>query len=130
MKTMRRSVHPGPFLRTEISEGHGLLITETAGILGLSRRRLSALLNAKAAQHGDMALRFEKAIGVDMDTLIRMQGSYDIASTRNRAKWIQVRHYRPPTAGVRREGIPRDGQRVRLGEDGLGKGGGEVLSLT
>jgi antitoxin HigA-1 len=38
-----------------------------------------------------MALRIEKAFGVNMDTLMRMQGSCDIAQTRKREKQIQVR---------------------------------------
>ena len=32
-----------------------------------------------------MALRFEKAFGVDMDTLMRMQNSYDIAVRREQS---------------------------------------------
>jgi hypothetical protein len=32
-----------------------------------------------------MALRIEKAFGVRMDTLMRMQSAYDIAQTRKRA---------------------------------------------
>ena len=32
-----------------------------------------------------MALRIEKAFGVKMDTLMRVQSSYDIARTRQRA---------------------------------------------
>lgn len=42
-----------------------------------------------------MALRFEKAFGVDMDTLMHMQNSYDIARTRKRAKAIRVERYEP-----------------------------------
>jgi plasmid maintenance system antidote protein VapI len=38
-----------------------------------------------------MALRIEKAFGVRMDTLMRMQSSYDIARTRRREKQIKVR---------------------------------------
>jgi antitoxin HigA-1 len=38
-----------------------------------------------------MALRIEKAFGVKMDTLKRMQASYDIAQTRKREKQIHVR---------------------------------------
>jgi plasmid maintenance system antidote protein VapI len=38
-----------------------------------------------------MALRIEKAFGVKMDTLMRMQASYDIAQTRKREKQIHVR---------------------------------------
>lgn len=55
-------------------------------------------LNAKANLSGDMALRFEKAFGVDMDTLMRRQNSYDIARTRNRAKSIRVERYGPDSA--------------------------------
>jgi plasmid maintenance system antidote protein VapI len=38
-----------------------------------------------------MALRIEKAFGVKMDTLMRMQSSYGIAQTRQREKQIRVR---------------------------------------
>jgi antitoxin HigA-1 len=41
-----------------------------------------------------MALRLEKAFGVRMDTLMRMQASCDIARTRQREKSITVRRYR------------------------------------
>jgi plasmid maintenance system antidote protein VapI len=41
-----------------------------------------------------MALRIEKAFGIKMDTLMRMQASYDIAQTRKREKQIRVRRVR------------------------------------
>ena len=72
---MLNPVHPGRFLRTEIIQAHDLSVTEAAKILRVSRPTLSSLLNAKADLSGDMALRFEKAFGVDMDTLMRMQNS-------------------------------------------------------
>jgi len=40
---------------------------------------------------GDMAIRMQKAFGVRMDTLMRMQASYDITQTRKREKQIHVR---------------------------------------
>jgi antitoxin HigA-1 len=52
-------------------------------------------LNAKADLSGDMALRFEKAFGVNMETLMRMQSSFDIARTRLREKHIRVRRFVP-----------------------------------
>ncbi len=88
-------VHPGPFLRSEIIEAYHLSVTEAAKALAVSRQSLSSLLNAKADLSGDMALRFEKAFGVDMDTLMRMQNSYDIARTRGREKQIKVRRFDP-----------------------------------
>jgi antitoxin HigA-1 len=54
------------------------------------------LLNGMADLSGDMALRLEKAFGVKMDTLMRMQVSYDIAQTRKHEREIRVRRFRPP----------------------------------
>ncbi len=95
---MLNPIHPGSFLRTEVIEAHGLSVTEAAKILRVSRPTLSSLLNTKADLSGEMAVRFEKAFGVDMETLMRMQNSYDIAQTRSRAKEIQVQRYRPRAA--------------------------------
>jgi addiction module HigA family antidote len=102
-KTMRMltPVHPGRFLRTEIIEAHDLSVTDAARILRLSRPTLSSLLNARANLSGDMALRFEKAFGVDMDTLMRVQNSYDIARTRSREKKIRVERYAPLPSAYR-----------------------------
>lgn len=95
---MLNPVHPGRFLRTEIIQAYDLSVTDAAKILGVSRPTLSSLLNVKADLSGDMALRFEKAFGVDMDTLMRMQNSYDIARTRSREKNIRVARYKPRPA--------------------------------
>ena len=92
---MFKPVHPGRFLRTEIVEAHQLSVTAAAKVLKVSRPTLSSLLNAKADLSGDMALRFEKAFGVEMDTLMRMQNSYDIAQTRSRESKIRVERYQP-----------------------------------
>lgn len=87
---MKNPPHPGDFIRTEIIEPAGLSVTAAAAALQVSRPALSSLLNGKADLSGDMALRIEKAFGVKMDTLMRMQASYDIAQTRKRAKQIHV----------------------------------------
>ena len=92
-KRMMSPVHPGDFIRTEVIEPLGLSVTEAARVLHVSRVTLSSLLNARAALSGDMALRIEKAFGPDMDTLLRMQASFDIAQTRKRAGKIHVRRY-------------------------------------
>ena len=95
---MLNPVHPGHFLRTEVVEAHNLSVTMAAKVLRVSRPTLSSLLNAKADLSGDMALRFEKAFGIDMDTLMRMQNSYDIARTRGGEKKIRVARYKPHSA--------------------------------
>jgi addiction module HigA family antidote len=88
---MKNPPHPGDFIRTEIIEPAGLSVTAAAAALQVARPTLSSLLNGKADLSGDMALRIEKAFGVKMDTLMRMQASYDIAQTRKREKQIRVR---------------------------------------
>jgi addiction module HigA family antidote len=85
--------HPGDFIRTEIIAPVGLTIGAAALVLQVSRPVLSSLLNGKANLSGEMALRIEKAFGVRMDTLMRMQSSYDIAQTRKREKSIRVRPF-------------------------------------
>jgi antitoxin HigA-1 len=83
--------HPEDLIRTEIVEPAGLTITAAAEALAVSRPALSSLLNGKASLSGEMALRIEKAFGVKMDTLMRMQSAYDIALTRKRESSIRVR---------------------------------------
>src|SRR5262245_7172856 len=95
---MKNPPHPGRFIRSEILEPLGLSVTDGARALGVSRVALSSLLNAQADLSGDMALRIEKAFGIRMDTLMRMQSSYDIARTREREKLITVRRYRRSAA--------------------------------
>lgn len=88
-----RPAHPGQFIRMEILEPLGLSVTGAARILGVTRAALSALLNGRASLSPDMALRVEKAFGPKMDTLMRMQASYDIAEARDRVGEIKVRRY-------------------------------------
>ena len=95
---MHNPAHPGDFIKTEIIEGHGLSVTAAAKVLGVSRPALSNLLNRNADLSGEMPLRIEKAFAVNMDTLMCMQGAYDIAQARKDAGKIRVRRYRPNSA--------------------------------
>src|ERR1700719_4208259 len=85
---MKNPPHPGDFIRTEIIEPAGLSVTAAAA-LQVSRPALSSLLNGKANLSGEMALRIEKAFGIRMETLMRMQSAFDIAKTRSREKEIR-----------------------------------------
>ncbi|HEY2459307.1 MAG TPA: HigA family addiction module antitoxin [Candidatus Acidoferrum sp.] len=96
--TMKNPPHPGDFIRTEIIEPAGLSVTAAAAALEVSRSALSSLLNGKADLFGIMALRIEKAFGVKLDTLMRMQASYDIAQTRQHEKQIRVRRIQQSVA--------------------------------
>ena len=87
--------HPGDFIRAEIIEELGLTITSAADILGVRRATLSDLLRCKTALSPEMALRMEKAFGVNMDTLLRMQAWHDASRMRARANEITVKRYQP-----------------------------------
>jgi addiction module HigA family antidote len=94
--SIKNPPHPGDFVRTEIVEAAGMTVTDAAKALRVSRPALSSLLNGKSDLSGEMALRIEKAFGVKMDTLMRMQSAYDIARTRGREKDILVPRIRQP----------------------------------
>lgn len=93
MGQMKNPPHPGEILRHEIIEGHALTVTESAKVLGVTRQALNNLVNGGSSLTPEMALRFEKAFGVSMDTLMRMQTSYDIAQMRKRTVSIKVKPF-------------------------------------
>jgi len=53
------------------------------------------LLNENSDLSPDMALRIEKAFGLEMDHLLRMQLAYDVAKTREHARRIPIKRYAP-----------------------------------
>ena len=87
---MKNPAHPGGFVKSEIIEPLSLSVTDAARALGVTRPALSAFLNERAHLSPEMALRLEKAFGVSMDTLMRMQNSFDIAQARKRESEIKV----------------------------------------
>ncbi len=86
--------HPGGFIKRSVLPDD-LSVTHAAEILGVGRPALSNLLNEKASLSPEMALRIEKAFGVKMDTLLRMQTRYDAFQMRKRENEIQVEKFIP-----------------------------------
>lgn len=102
---MKNPAHPGGFVKSEIIEPLELSVTNAAQVLGVTRPALSALLNERAHLSPEMALRIEKAFGVSMDTLMRMQNSYDIAQARKREKEIKVAPFKGGPGDAKRPGL-------------------------
>lgn len=98
---MKNPAHPGSFVKSEIVEPLGLTVTAAAAALGVTRATLSTLLNEHSQLSPEMALRIEKAFGVSMDTLMRMQNSYDIAQARRREGEIDVAPFKGLPAAAR-----------------------------
>lgn len=90
--------HPGGFIKTEILSPLNLTVTEAALALGVTRPALSAFLNERSALSPDMAIRIEKAFGLKLETLMRMQNAFDIAEARRRAPSIKVKRFRKRAA--------------------------------
>ena len=90
-----RPTHPGVFVREEILDELKLSVSTAADILGVRRATLSDLTNGKAAMSPEMAMRFEKAFGFSMDTLLRMQAMWDSYEMREHSGSIAVKPYVP-----------------------------------
>jgi len=85
--------HPGAFIREEVLNELGLSVSRAAEVLGVRRATLSDVVNGNASLSPEMALRIEKAFGVNMDTLLRMQAWYDSHAMRRRARDIRVKRF-------------------------------------
>jgi len=90
---MKSPAHPGGFVKAEILGPLGLSVTDAAVALGITRAALSAFVNERASLSAEMAIRIEKAFGVSMETLMRMQNSFDIAQAKARAGSIAVERF-------------------------------------
>ena len=84
------AVHPGLWLRTEVVEPAGLSVTALAERLHVTRQAASNLLNGNSGLSAEMAIRFEKAFGLQADTLVRMQAAHELADARAREDEIVV----------------------------------------
>jgi addiction module HigA family antidote len=91
---MKNPPHPGGVIRRQVIAPLGLSVTDAAKALRVSRPAISNLLNERVALSPEMAIRLEKAFGVDMETLLGLQHTYDVAAARKGAKAILVRRYR------------------------------------
>lgn len=84
--------HPGKFIRAEVIPA-GITVKKTAELIGVSRPTLSNLLNGNAGLSPEMALRLEKAFGVNRGLLLEKQRAYDEQQSRHLGKEVAVRTY-------------------------------------
>ena len=99
MKIGMTPSHPGSFIRVEILEELGLSVARAAEILGVSESALSDLIEERAGLSPERAFRIEKAFGVSMDMLLRMQAWRDSHAMRRRGDEIAVNRYDLEIAG-------------------------------
>ena len=89
--SMHNPAHPGEILKELVIEPLGLSVTEAARYLGVSRNRLSPVLNGHRAITAEMALRLEMAFGKpDAAHWLRLQNAYDLWQARQHVAEIHV----------------------------------------
>ena len=97
---MKNPPHPGLSVRYDCLEPLGLSVTEAARKLGVSRKQLSELVNARSGISPEMAIRLDKAFGGGADTWFRMQAAYDLAQAMKKADLIRIERITGEPAAV------------------------------
>ncbi len=87
--------HPGEVIRELCIEPAGLTVTAAAGVLGVSRKALSELLNGHSGISPEMPVRLSKAFGGSIESWLTQQMQYDLAQVQKKAGEIEVKRYEP-----------------------------------
>lgn len=69
----RKPTHPGTVFLEDVMKPLNLTVTETAHMLGVSRKALSEFVNGKASLSPEMALRISKATNTSVESWMNMQ---------------------------------------------------------
>lgn len=92
--SMHNPAHPGEILKELIIESMGLTITGVSDHLGISRKTLSKLLNARGAITPEMAMRLELAFKKpSADHWLRLQNAHDLWLVRSHQLELHVQPY-------------------------------------
>jgi addiction module HigA family antidote len=78
---MHNPPHPGEIIREFCVEPLNLTVTEAAQALGVTRKTLSTILNARAGISPEMAIRLSKVFGRTPEGWLRLQVQYDLWKT-------------------------------------------------
>lgn len=73
--------HPGEILKDEI-EYRGISQRKLAAQMGMSYTVLNEILNARRPLTANVSLLFEAALGIEADTLMRIQTKYNMQTAR------------------------------------------------
>lgn len=87
---MKYPPHPGLSVRYDCLEPLGISVTAAARKLGVSRKRLSDIVNCRSGLSPEMAVRLDKAFGGGAETWYRLRAAYELACAMKKAKRIRV----------------------------------------
>ena len=85
-KTMRmhNPAHPGEILRELYLKPLAITITQAAAALGVTRKHVSAIVNARVPVTPDMAMRLAKALATEPELWVNLQAQYDLWAVRKK----------------------------------------------
>ena len=81
----RKPTHPGNVFYEDVMKPLKLTVTQTAGMLGVSRKTLSEFINERSSLSPDMALRISKATGTSAESWLNMQMKLTLWEARQKA---------------------------------------------
>ena len=93
MKTVRMQnpPHPGEILRELCLVPLNLSVTDAAASLGVSRNKLSAILNGRAGVSPEMAVRLSIAFDTTAESWLHQQMQHDLWHAEQSRKQLRVR---------------------------------------
>lgn len=75
---MHNHTHPGEIIKELFIDPLGLSVTETAKVLGVSRKVLSSIVNGNSGISPEMAVRLSIAFGTSSEGWLNQQSEYDL----------------------------------------------------
>lgn len=87
---MHNPPHPGEILKSLYIDPLDLTVTETARALGVSRKTISEIVNAKSSISAEMAVRLAAAFDTTPESWLNSQAKYDLWKANK--KKIKVRN--------------------------------------
>jgi addiction module HigA family antidote len=93
-KRMHHPAHPGAILSELYLKPLGVSVTQAAEALGVSRKHISAIVNARAPVTPDMAVRLAAAFETEAELWINLQAQHDV--------WTVSRKKPPNVKSLRR----------------------------
>lgn len=83
---MHNPAHPGEVLRELYLKPLGVTITQAAKAMGVTRKHVSAIVNARAPVTPDMAVRLAAVFATEPELWVNMQAQYDLWSVSRQAR--------------------------------------------
>lgn len=92
---MTEPPHPGEMIRKFCVDELGISVTEAARALGVTRKTMSLLLNARSGISPEMALRLSRVFGRSPEGWLKLQIQYDLWKARQKLDLSRLKKIAP-----------------------------------